>query len=66
MYGQSVMAYYRSKRIDYIKEMLKTTDMSVTMLSERLNFTDIYSFSRFFKTHVGCSPSEYRRSHEDV
>jgi len=62
MYNQNIMFYYRNKRIEYIKDMLKTTAISITALSEKLNYSDIYSFSRFFKTYVGCSPSVYRGS----
>ncbi|MBO5060389.1 MAG: helix-turn-helix transcriptional regulator [Clostridia bacterium] len=63
MYNQNLMSYYRNKRIEYIKNMLRTTNLSITVLSEKLNFSDIYSFSRFFKTYVGCSPTFYRKNH---
>ncbi|MBQ2966845.1 MAG: helix-turn-helix transcriptional regulator [Clostridia bacterium] len=63
MYHQSLMAYYRKKRLAYIENALKTTNLSVTALSQKLHFTDIYSFSRFFKMHKGCSPTEYRKKH---
>ena len=64
MYGKNIIAYYHDKRIEYIKNALQTTAVSITDLSEKLNFSDIYSFSRFFKTHTGCSPSAYRKSAE--
>jgi len=60
-YKQSPMAYYHEKRIEYIKHMLMTTNLSITLLCEKLNFSDIYSFSRFFKKSVGCSPTNYRK-----
>lgn len=63
MYQQSILAYYRTQRLDYAKTALAATTLSVTELSQRLNFTDIYSFSRFFKTHTGCSPRAYRKQH---
>lgn len=62
MYNQNIICYYRNKRISYIKNALKTTTLSMTALAERLNFSDIYSFSRFFKTYVGCSPTVYRKN----
>jgi len=61
MYGKNIISYYREKRIEYIKNILKTTNISISALAEKLNFSDIYSFSRFFKTYVGCSPSVYRK-----
>lgn len=63
MYGKNIISYYRGKRIEYIKNILKTTNIPISSLSEKMNFTDIYSFSRFFKTYVGCSPTFYRKNH---
>lgn len=63
MYNQNIISYYRNKRIEYIKNALRTTTLSITALAEKLNFSDIYSFSRFFKTYVGCSPTVYRKDH---
>ncbi len=60
-YNVTVIDYYHNKRIEYSKNKLKTTTLSITAISEKLNFVDIYSFSRFFKTYVGCSPTEYRK-----
>lgn len=41
-------------------EMLKA-NKTITEISEDLNFTDVYFFSKQFKKHVGVSPSTYRR-----
>lgn len=61
VYNQNLMTYYRQKRLEYIKAALNTTNLSITALAEKLNFSDIYSFSRFFKTNVGCSPTEFKK-----
>lgn len=61
IYRESIINYYRKKRIEYIKTALKSTSISITELSYKMNFTDIYSFSRFFKSSTGFSPSEYRK-----
>lgn len=61
MYGQNVISYYKSKRISYAKDILKTTNLSVYSISEKMNFSDIYSFSRFFKICTDMSPTEYRK-----
>ena len=63
MYHQSLMAYYREKRLVYIKSALKTTTLSMTALAQKMHFNDIYAFSRFFKMHTGCSPTEYRKKY---
>ena len=61
-YKQNIMSYYKKLRIDYAKSILKTTAIPIHSLAERLNFADIYSFSRFFKSSVGCSPTDYRKN----
>ncbi len=65
IYNQNVVSYYRSKRIEYIKSALRNTSLSITALSEKLGFSDVYSFSRFFKNYTGCSPTHYRNSSSD-
>lgn len=62
VYKQNIISYYRNKRIEYAKNILKETALPICVLSEKLNFSDIYSFSRFFKTYVGCSPTAYRKN----
>ncbi len=66
MYGINIITYYRHKRIEYIKDILKTTNIPVSALSEKMSFSDIYSFSRFFKNCVGVSPSVYRKNHLSI
>lgn len=48
-------------RIDLALMYLNDSDFSVLEISERLGFTDIATFSRFFKKHLKLSPSAYRR-----
>ena len=62
VYKQNIMSYYKDLRIDYAKNILKTTSIPIHLLAEKLNFSDIYSFSRFFKSSVGCSPTVYRKN----
>lgn len=59
-YNVSIIAYYNEKRLEYAKEALSKPDASVTKISEHLNFTDIYTFSKFFKMHTGMSPRAYK------
>ena len=62
-YNQNVIEYYHNKRVEHIKDTLENTSIPIKLISDQLNFTDVYSFSRFFKTHVGCSPVLYRKKH---
>jgi AraC-like DNA-binding protein len=60
-YGVNVMQYYKEKRLAYAKKLLLETKRSVAEIAEYLHFTDVYTFSRFFKNSTGKSPSVYRK-----
>jgi len=57
--GVSVIRYYNEKRAACAKELLRN-GAAVTAVCRELNFSSIYTFSRFFKTMVHCSPTEYK------
>jgi AraC-like DNA-binding protein len=56
--GMPIIKYYNAKRLAYAKEMLRE-GAGVTQVANELNFSSIYSFSRFFKNATGCSPTQY-------
>lgn len=60
-YNQNIMSYYRDLRLKYAKEKLSQSDITIKQIYEKLNYSDIYSFSRFFKSNVGCSPRVFRQ-----
>lgn len=45
-----------------IRVMLKNTTKSIKEIAEEMNFPNQSFLRRFFKEHVGMSPSEYRKS----
>lgn len=51
----------RAKRLSMAKHLLQHSGSSITLISEKTGFDSIYSFSRFFKKHVGMSPRSYRK-----
>lgn len=56
------MAYSNMVRLDTaIKEISETSD-SLLEISLRLGFESQGNFTRFFRMHLGVSPSQYRRS----
>ena len=59
-YGISVIAYYNDKRLEYAKAELSKPTVTVSRVSEALNFTDVYTFSKFFKMHTGMSPRAFK------
>ena len=60
--GKSPMKYFANLKIEEAKKLLRDDELSVSEISYKLNFSDIYSFSRAFKTTTGFSPSEYKKS----
>ncbi len=57
----NIIEYYNKKRADYAKHLLLTTNMTVKAVGDILNFSDSYSFSRFFKNQTGISPLNFRK-----
>ena len=53
--------YLLSKRIMHAKELLSTSNRTITDISQSVGFQDPSHFSRTFKKHQGLSPSEYRK-----
>ena len=42
------------------KALLKSSSLTITQLSEQLNFPNSSFFARYFKRHTGMSPQAYR------
>ena len=58
--GISIMQYYTSLKIKEACNLIKADKCSVTEISEILNYSHTYSFSRAFKRVVGTSPQKYK------
>lgn len=43
------------------KKLLKTTELNIRQISDKLNFPDSSSFVRFFRIHIGKTPLEFRK-----
>ena len=65
LYGQGVIRYWRACRAEYAGKLLLTTNRSVSSIGDELGFSDIYSFSRFFHSFTGMSPTAYRDSRKN-
>jgi len=60
--NKSYQGLYDDIRFDLAKEYLCGSGLTVTDISERLNFTDPTTFSRFFKRRARVSPAAFRKS----
>ena len=54
--------YVNSLRLSEACRMLRTTNMSITEISDASGFGTLRTFNRSFIKQLGTSPSEYRRS----
>ena len=58
-YSCPIMKYYNNLRLSAAKRYLEK-GKSVTEVSDLLNFSSIYAFSRFFKNRAFIAPSKYQ------
>lgn len=61
--GQSPHAYLVGLRITRAKELLVSTERSITDIAGDVGYDTPQSLARVFSRGVGVTPSEYRRSH---
>lgn len=61
-FGVSPYQYLISQRINMACSLLKNSNLSVREITEMLQFADAHYFSSFFKSKIGCSPTDYRNN----
>ncbi len=60
-FGTSPYDYLMQKRIEEARLMLRHSAFSVKEIASRLNFSDQYYFSNYFKRKTGMSPQKYKK-----
>lgn len=60
-YGISPISYLISRRIQESRQLLKTTDHSLSQICQLLGFSSPSYFSQSFRKAEGMSPMEYRK-----
>lgn len=63
LFGISPMQFVNNMRLERAKQMLSSTDKSITEIAESIGFQCIHYFSRNFKHNIGVMPSEYRKKY---
>jgi len=59
--GQSFHAYLTRTRVDFAKQYLIESKMSITDAAFSAGFGSLQTFNRVFKTYTGMTPRDYRR-----
>ena len=49
------------KKTERIKELLVSSEYSLSQIAEQLNFDSVAYFCRFFKKQTGLTPKEYKK-----
>ncbi|RYZ68648.1 MAG: AraC family transcriptional regulator, partial [Proteobacteria bacterium] len=59
--GKSARAVVQERILLEAKRLLTYSQHSIQVIAERTGFEDANYFTRFFKAHIGTTPSEFRR-----
>lgn len=62
MTGTTWLSYVRALAINHAKHQLAQTNLSIAAVAFECGFNDLSTFYRQFKSQVGSSPKNYRRS----
>jgi two-component system response regulator YesN len=55
----SILQFLTTLRMTEAKNLLKTKQYKVAEIAEMVGYTDVFYFSRRFKTFCGCTPKEF-------
>jgi AraC-like DNA-binding protein len=58
--GKNALAFITERLAREARSLMQYTDFTVAEIAYQLNFSDPANFGKFFKKHVGLSPSEFR------
>lgn len=60
--GESYSVYLTNRKVEWAKQLLEKTDLSVTQISDELAFNEPSYFIKIFKKQAGLTPSLYRKT----
>ena len=60
LYGQSIHTYLQQLRLQKARQLLLTTEMSVTDITYDIGYSHVTHFTSLFKKETGFTPTEYR------
>jgi len=62
LFGETPHAYLTRRRMERARQLLRSTEMSVTHVCLACGYESAGSFSSLFRKYCGVSPAEYRRA----
>ena len=64
IYGVSPKTYFINLKIDNACRLFENTDMSVGEVAGAVGYTDVFGFSKIFKSRTGYSPTNYKKCYK--
>lgn len=58
--GVTFTSYITNLRLQYAKELLETTPLRISEITEKIGYGFDYNFTKLFKKETGLTPREYR------
>lgn len=62
--GIPPMQYIANQKMLYAQHLLRTTDKAIHEIATGIGITDWSYFTKRFREHAGCTPSQYRKLHK--
>lgn len=62
--GKNFTDLVNAEKMRLAKDLLLTTDMTVAQIAEKLHYSNVQNFIRFFSREAGVTPGKYRKDHQ--
>ena len=62
MYGQSIHAWLRDRRLERAAELLRASRLSVLGVAQAVGYGSASQFSAAFRQRYGTAPGQYRKN----
>ena len=66
LYGQSVHAWLRQRRMEQAAELLQSSALSVLGVAQSVGYASASQFTAAFRRQYGLTPSQYRKKSESA
>jgi transcriptional regulator GlxA family with amidase domain len=60
--GKTPLEYLQEIRINTAKDLLKTSNLSINNIADKVGYSDVGHFSLLFKRHMSITPKAYRNT----
>lgn len=60
-YGQNLVDFINQTKVQRACELIREGKYRIYEISYMLSFENAYYFTKVFKKHTGCTPTEYQR-----